>query len=90
MCNAEQIFASSFMGILQIKIIKADELLFKKRHADGSAENNRSLFLEEKKTPDMKHKHISLGDTNRGCQVPSVAENILSYLKFVWKSRAQT
>lgn len=85
MCNAEQIFASSFMGILQIRTIKADELLFKKGKADGSAENNKSLFLEgKKKKPDMNHKYISLGDTNRGCQVPSVTANILSCLKFVW------
>lgn len=90
MCNAEQIFASSFMGILQIKIIKADELLFKKGTLMAQQKIIRVCFWKEKKTPDMNHKYISLGDTNRDCQVPSVAANILSCLKFVWKSRAQT
>lgn len=89
MCNAEQIFASSFMGILQIKIIKADELLFKKGTLMAQQKIIRVCFWK-KKNPDMNHKYISLGDTNRGCQVPSVTANILSCLKFVCKSRAQT
>lgn len=48
MCNAEQIFASSFTGILQIKMIKADELLFRKGTLMAQ-QKRMSLVLERKK-----------------------------------------
>lgn len=58
MRNAKQIFASSFTGILQIKMIKADELLFKKGTLIAQ-QKRMSLVLErKKKNPDMNHKYI--------------------------------
>lgn len=44
------------MVILQIKIIKADELLFE-RHSDGSAEKNKRVwFWKEKNKPKQNTK----------------------------------
>lgn len=48
------------------------------------------LFLPKQKNPDMHHKYISLGDSNRDCQEPTITTNIPSHLRFVWKSGTQT